>query len=269
MFKGLEEMCPEIIVLMGNFLSKENNDVHPTEKLRHHFESLGHMIRQNDLACLRDQTQWIIMGSQQDAGICQIMPNLKFSEHLLENFKGHGPSRIKKVTVATNPMRMSYRGKEMVFCRYNYFKKIKRNHIERFEAQQETQREQERSSSSEEPKFDIPDTFRIAKTILHQGSLMPLAPIVQPIMWAYGDALHLYPHPDFLVLADECEDYHYHIPVNGHKTSYHDVSKLGNEDMNDELKTVTVINPGNFGLDRSFTVVYPLRNEVQPSKVPM
>jgi hypothetical protein len=50
-------------------------------------------------------------------------------------------------------------------------------------------------------------------------------------MWSYGDALHMYPHPDFLVLADECEEYHYHIPVNGHKTTFHDAEKkIGNED---------------------------------------
>ena len=71
----------------------------------------------------------------------------------------------------------------------------------------------------------------MAKTILHQGSLLPLATIFQPIMWSYGDALHLYPHPDFLVLSDECEEYHYHIPVNGHKTTFHDAEqKIGNED---------------------------------------
>ena len=81
-------------------------------------------------------------------------------------------------------------------------------------------------------------------------------------MYSYGDCLHLYPHPDFLILADECDDYNYTIPVNGHKTTFHDTSKLGNEDANSTLKTVTVINPGNFGVDRSFVVVYPLTNEV-------
>ena len=90
---------------------------------------------------------------------------------------------------------------------------------------------------------------------------MPLAPIIQPIMWSYGDALHLTPHPDFLVLADECDDYTYTIPVNGHKTTYHDVSKLGNEDAQ-KVKTVTILNPGNFSKDGSFSVVYPLTNEV-------
>lgn len=63
-------------------------------------------------------------------------------------------------------------------------------------------------------------------------------------------------------MADECEDFFYQIPVNGHKTTYHDVAKMGNEDQQDNVKTVTVINPGNFGTDTSFSVIYPDRNEV-------
>ena len=90
-------------------------------------------------------------------------------------------------------------------------------------------------------------------------------------MWSYGDALHLYPHPDFLVLADECEDYYYQIPVNGHKTTFHDAGqKMGNEDGM-EMKCVTVVNPGSFSSDRSFTVIYPTKGEhgeVEPSKIP-
>ena len=31
--------------------------------------------------------------------------------------------------MASNPFRMSYYGKEIVFSRYNYFKKLKKNHL--------------------------------------------------------------------------------------------------------------------------------------------
>ena len=110
-------------------------------------------------------------------------------------------------------MRMSFRGKEIVFSRYNYFKKMKRNHLAKFQSQQEkqVQAERERADSGEAgfQYFETPDSFKLAKTILHQGSLMPLAPILQPVMWSYGDCLHLHPHPDFLILADECEDFFY------------------------------------------------------------
>ena len=85
---------------------------------------------------------------------------------------------------------------------------------------------------------------------------MPLAPIVQPVMWSFGDAMHLYPHPDILVLADECEDYFYHIPVNGHETTFHDAQKkMGTEDKAG-VKHITVVNPGSFTSGK-FTVLYP------------
>ena len=76
--------------------------------------------------------------------------------------------------------------------------------------------------------------------------------------------MHLYPHPDFLIIADECDDYHYQVPVNGHKSTFHDRVQLGNEDQykDGQIETVTLINPGNFGSDKSFCVIYPLKNEV-------
>jgi hypothetical protein len=91
---------------------------------------------------------------------------------------------------------------------------------------------------------------------------------VQPVLWSFGDSLSLYPHPDILILADECDEYHFNVPVNGHKTTFHDVVKLGNENLSKELEVVTVLNPGNFSKDRSFAVVYPLQREVQASSIP-
>ena len=68
----------------------------------------------------------------------QVMPGFQMSNFFLEAFKGK-TNRIKKVVSATNPMRMSFRGKQMVFCRFNYFKKIKRNHLDKFEEVQKKQ----------------------------------------------------------------------------------------------------------------------------------
>lgn len=74
-------------------------------------------------------------------------------------------------------------------------------------------------------------------------------------MWAHAkDCLNLVPHPDFLILADDCIDYYHQIPV---ETEYKD----------EPQQTVHVVNPGNFSYDRSFVLLYPEREEVQPSKV--
>lgn len=80
-------------------------------------------------------------------------------------------------------------------------------------------------------------------------------------MWSHSDSLVLYPEPDFLILADDCEEYCYKMPL--------DVAlKNETEDKKDkeEARTVTVLNPGVFGQDLSFAVVYPERNEVEQSQ---
>ena len=99
------------------------------------------------------------MPSMEDPGIMKIFPNFKLSDFLVNGMKGIGPQRIKKVMLATNPMRISFRGKEIVFCRYNYFKKLKRNHLEKFQTQQEKQQKETNES--------FPDSLKVAKTILH------------------------------------------------------------------------------------------------------
>ena len=87
------------------------------------------MIRELDAKILRDHTQWILVPSVNDPGQTQLMPCSKLSEFLITAFKGTGPQKIKNITLATNPMRISYYGKEIVISKYNYFKKLKRNHL--------------------------------------------------------------------------------------------------------------------------------------------
>jgi hypothetical protein len=57
----------------------------------------------------------------------------------------------------------------------------------------------------------------------------------------------LVPEPDFIILADECSDYHHKISV-----------ALDEEDQQDGDKFVHVLNPGSFAQDNSFCVIYPL-----------
>ena len=43
---------------------------------------------------------------------------------------------------------------------------------------------------------------------------MPLAQIIQPVLWSFAvDCLNITPEPDFLVLADEYDDYHHEINI--------------------------------------------------------
>ena len=58
---------------------------------------------------------------------------------------------------------------------------------------------------------------------------------MQPVVWNYAvDTLNLTPEPDYIILADECKDYHHRIPC----------TLSGEEE--EGCKHVNVLNPGNF-----------------------
>ena len=52
------------------------------------------------------------------------MPNLPLSEYFSSSFSG-----VKNITFASNPCRISFYGKQIVICRYNYLKRIKKNSL--------------------------------------------------------------------------------------------------------------------------------------------
>ena len=102
------------------------------------------------------------------------------------------------------------------------------------------------------------DTYRICKTILHQGFLLPLPQIVQPVMWAYAlDALSIVPQPDFLVLADECTDFHHSFNLSDEFSTLQPGENIDMDDGEGRAKTCEVVNPGNFSHDLSFLALYP------------
>jgi hypothetical protein len=116
--------------MIGNFVSSQSTETHTYDQVKGYFDEIFAIVKDNELDCLKELTQWIFMPSLNDAGICKVMPSFKLSEHFASGLKGNGPNRLKKVMLATNPMRMSFRGKEMVFCRFDYFKKLRKNHID-------------------------------------------------------------------------------------------------------------------------------------------
>lgn len=97
---------------------------------------------------------------------------------------------------------------------------------------------------------------------------MPLPQIVQPVTWAYSmDTLSIAPQPDFLVLADECADFHHSFDLNDEFSESAEKSAAGGvasaidtemlEDDDVDRKRCEVVNPGNFSHDLSFLALYP------------
>ena len=92
------------------------------------------------------------------------MPCLPLADFFFTGGKGGTSTNrvLRNVTLATNPLRISFYGKEVVISRYNYFKKLKKNHLVKIQLQQEKQQD----SHKKEAK-GAEDTYKIAKTIVH------------------------------------------------------------------------------------------------------
>jgi len=137
--------------------------------MRSHFERLGNIIRDKGFEYLRDHTEWVFVPSLDDLGQLSIMPQPPLNESLLSGFIGTLQGRIKKVSLGTNPLRLSFNGKEVVINRYNLFSKLKQNHHPRLNVVQEKSRELDaaRNLITTELTRPVSDTYRVARTILH------------------------------------------------------------------------------------------------------
>ena len=81
-------MRPKIIVFVGRFFSEQNSESESYEKFRGYLEKLGGIVRDKELANLRDFSEWIFIPSIDDPGQLKAMPNSPMSEYLLEGFMG-------------------------------------------------------------------------------------------------------------------------------------------------------------------------------------
>lgn len=265
LFEALEGMLPSIIVCAGRFISDQGRDNESFEQSRAHFESLGNIIRDKNLDYLRDHTEWIFIPALDDPGQTHLMPQMPLSNHLLSGFIGAHQGRIKRVTLGTNPLRICFNGKEVVIARYNFMQKLKQNHHPRIDFVQEKVKVKQAKEEGANSKAaaSVPASYKVAKTILHQGFLTPLPQIVQPVAWAYAmDTLSIMPQPDFLILADECVDYHHSFDLNdAFSTTNRDEAgadaEMAEDDDEVERKRCEIVNPGNFSHDLSFLALYP------------
>ena len=203
LLQGLETMRPKLIICVGKFFSEQINESESYDKLKGYFEKFGSIVRDKELVNLRDFSEWIFVPAIDDPGQIRAMPAAPMSEYLLEGFTGKNQSginsKIKKVSVGTNPLRISFMGQEIAICRYNYLKKIQQNGISKVNFVQK------KWLATNPDHTPSEETYKVCNTILKQGFLLPLPQITQPVLWNYAtDCLNITPEPDILILADEC-----------------------------------------------------------------
>ncbi len=114
---GLEQLQPAVVVLMGGFFVQPHRTC---SELKGCFSQFGQLV--SEFEGLAGKALWVLMPSLDDPGVANLFPRKPIPECLLETLHKRVPNLIN----ATNPCRISFFGKEMVFCRHNMLQSCKR-----------------------------------------------------------------------------------------------------------------------------------------------
>jgi DNA polymerase epsilon subunit 2 len=195
MLEGLVSSAPPAFVFHGNFTSRPfSSQPGETARLKAAFDSLADLI--GKFPSLARESHFVFIPGPGDLPLS--MASCLPSPSIPAAFTAKLREKLSHCTFASNPCRMSWITKEIVFFREDLLHKMRRNCIR---------------PPSEMETTDI--SQHLVKTLIDQAHLSPLTMEKRPIYWNYDHALRLYPLPDVLVLAD-CVD-QYEWPYEGVK----------------------------------------------------
>ena len=219
MFKGYSSLSPlPIFVLMGNFTSKPLSGAREGPKMMiGYFEELATLICKYPE--LSKEGRFIFVPGPNDFGMSSIMPRPPIPAY----FTGALRSKVSHSNFVSNPCRIRYFSREIVFCRQDIVSKMRRNCLIA-----------PREDGDDGRKGDERVIQHAVKTMLDQGHLCPLPLTSCPVYWQYDHALRLYPLPDVLVVGDRVKQYY------------------------ESYAECDAINPGSFPDDFSFVVYRPI-----------
>ncbi|XP_055373020.1 DNA polymerase epsilon subunit 2 [Condylostylus longicornis] len=177
LFIGYDECPPVAIVLMGPFCQMEKS---VTQK-KQFFDILGDLA--DGCEHLKQQTDLVLVPSQEDPAAPNILPRQPIPEYFVKELR----RKWKRLKLATNPCRLQYCTQQIIVCKADLFTKFCRNTIH------------------------FPSDSNLAnhfgRTLVCQGTLTPVQPIVIPVYWNYDTALQLYPLPDLIVIGDPSDSF--------------------------------------------------------------
>lgn len=215
------DVIPSLFVFMGNFCSQPCNlSFNSFPDLRVHFGELGHMIASHQR--LLEHSKFLFVPGPDDVGPSTALPRCPLPKYITEELQKHLPMAI----FSSNPCRIKFYTQEIIFFRHDLLYRMRRSCVV--------------PPSTEETS----DPFEhLVATIIHQSHLCPLPLSMQPIIWNYDHALHLYPTPHTIVLGDRSEQKAF------------------------RYTGTTCFNPGSFSSDRTFIVYRPCTREVELSSL--
>lgn len=217
MFGVYQELTPlPIFVFMGNFTSKPLITAREGPKMMvAYFEELANLICK--YPALAKEGRFIFVPGPNDPGMGGILPRPPIPDYFTASLR----SKVPHANFVSNPCRMRYFSREIVFCRQDIVSKLRRNALA-------PSVDHDDEDSNERP------VQHAMKTMLDQCHLSPLPQSFSPICWQYDHALRLYPLPDALIVGDRVKQCY---------ESYADCD---------------AVNPGSFPTDFSFVVYRPV-----------
>ena len=219
LFEGFQDMSPlPVFVFMGNFTSKPLSAARDGTKIMiSYYEELANLICK--YPTIATDGRFIFVPGPNDPGMSAMMPRPPIPNY----FTGALRNKVPHAVFTTNPCRIRYFSKELVFCRQDIVSKLRRNCL----LAPREDNMNERSGNQRMIQHAV-------KSMLDQGHLCPLPMPFNPIYWQYDHSLRLYPLPDAVVVGDRVEQYY---------ETYADCDAM---------------NPGSFPNDFNFVVYRPL-----------
>ncbi|KAJ1927821.1 DNA-directed DNA polymerase epsilon, subunit B [Tieghemiomyces parasiticus] len=234
MFRGFEATSiPLAFVLMGNFSSEPFIMAGQAgARYKALFDRLAALI--SGFKRLAQTSYFVFVPGPNDPWTTDLLPRPRIPDFFTAGLR----QRLPRCVMASNPCRIKYCNRELVFFRQDLMGKLRRNCV-LTPSDAVVGEEAAESGGSQDVKRHL------VRTLLDQAHLCPLPLRVSPVYWAHDHALRLYPIPDLLVLADKYDSY---------AVDYEECCSL---------------NPGSFATnDFGFYVYYPARGLAQYSAIP-
>ena len=176
------EAVPSVFVLMGNFLSTPFNAYNgdSCRAYQKGFEKLAIVLSRHPATL--ERTTIVLVPGQHEPGH-GILPQPPLSDILLRGLA----TRFSNVVLASNPCRLKYYNKNMVFYAGSISSTLQRNRLVC-------------NYQSTDSQFD---GDKIMRSVLSQMSLVPGPVRDQAVIWDLDSTLRLYPPPNALYISDE------------------------------------------------------------------
>lgn len=228
MLEGYSDFTPlPIFVFMGNFTSRPLSggaSGDGAKAVMGYFEDLAHVI--GKFPRVAAEGRFVFVPGPHDPGVAGVLPRPPIPRYFTAALR----SKVPHALFASNPCRMRYFSKEVVFFRDDLVGKLRRHCLLE-------PREEEAGAAAGPRRL----SRHAVKTVLDQGHLAPLPLSASPVYWQHDHALRLYPFPDALIVGDQVEQYY------------------------ENYEECDAINPGPFSSGFNFVVYRPI-GDVQKSQ---